>query len=164
MQRIVALILILLIPLQAYAGAPFTSAMGGVWHGVGLQSNGAEWNVELTLGPTRGAVAYPSLQCGGVFRYRQVMAASLIAVETIEYGLETCYETGHVSLASYDETRILFVWCGEEDHVRSLAVLARGPLVLKNYEADYDATLDAILALEGPLDDITCTGSKWLGV
>jgi len=145
------------------AGAPFSATMGGLWHGIGIQSDGANWSVELTIHPTHATVSYPSLNCGGIFRYSHEESKGLSGIETIEYGLETCYETGDVYLLRHTENRILYMWCGHEDDLTSIAVLARGPLNERRLAADYRATINAIAALDHTSLRAPCTRSQWRG-
>lgn len=162
MRRIFLLILALASP--AHAGEPFSTTFAGAWHGVGIQSDGSSWEMQATLGPIQGAVRYPGLQCGGRWAYADMGVASLSGVETIEYGLENCIETGNIYLQPHESARILFMWCGEEDGVSALAVLTRDSAPNAGFEAERAASQAALDGLEYDLDRITCRGKKWLGV
>ncbi len=158
------LIFALIMATSAQAGALFTSTYSGNWHGVGIQTDGSDWDMQVTLGPTLGVVRYPRLKCGGRWQYQAVAAASLTGVETIDYGLETCIETGKVYLQPYGDDRIVFMWCGEQDGVSAVAVLERDGFATSNYEAQQQASQEALEALGATLENISCQSKIWLGV
>ena len=158
------LFLALIMATTAQAGALFTSTYSGVWHGVGIQSDMSDWDMQVTLGPTLGVVRYPRLQCGGRWQYEAVTGSSLSGVENIEYGLQNCIETGRIYLQPYDDNRIIFMWCGEADGVSAVAVLARDSAAASDYEAQRQATQHALDTLGAALENITCEGKIWLGV
>ncbi len=162
MRLILILTLIFATPLQA--GAPFSRSFSGVWHGVGIQTDGSDWSMELTLGPTLGVVRYPSLRCGGRWQFLNETANSLSGVEIIDYGLENCIETGEIYLQPAQNDQMIFMWCGEEEGVSALAVLSRNSPASAPYEAQKQASQAALDALGYALGNITCQGSKWLGV
>ncbi len=157
-------VIILMYCSAAKAGAPFVSTFGGDWRGVGVQSDGASWAMQVTLGEGQGVVTYPSLQCGGIWTYGNMGVASLSGVETIDYGLENCIETGQIYLQPYQNDQMLFLWCGEEDGVSALAVLTRSTAPAATYEARRAASQAALDGLGYALGNITCHGRQWLGV
>ncbi len=158
------LVLALLLATSAQAGGLFTSTYSGNWRGVGIQSDGSDWDMQLTLGPTLGVVRYPRLQCGGNWQYTAVETNSLSGVETIDFGLENCIETGMVYLQPYGENQMIYLWCGEEDGVSAVAVLARDGFFPADYGAERAASFAALKTLGSALKNITCTGNRWLGV
>ena len=162
MFRSLIFALILATPVQA--GALFTSTFGGNWRGVGIQADSSDWDMQVTLGPTLGMVRYPSLNCGGRWQYEAVTTDTLTGVETIDYGLETCIESGKVYLQRYDESRLVYMWCGEEDGVSAVAVLERDGFVASDYAAQRQASQVALDTLGVALENITCQGKIWLGV
>ncbi len=162
MRLVLILALVFASPLQA--GEPFSRVFSGIWHGVGIQTTGSDWSMELTLGPTLGVVRYPSLRCGGRWQYLDETADSLSGIETIDYGLENCIETGKIYLQPYQNDQMVFMWCGEEEGVSALAVLSRNAAPTAGYEAQKEASQQALDALGYALGNITCQGSKWLGV
>ena len=158
------LLIALLIATSAHAGSLFTATHNGIWRGVGIQTDGSNWGMEVTLGPTLGVVRYPSLRCGGRWRYGNETASSLSGVEAIDYGLENCIETGQIYLQSYQNDQIIFMWCGEEDGVSALAVLTRSSAPITTNDAQRAASQAALDGLGYALDTITCHGKQWLGV
>jgi len=162
MFKILCFALICASPLLA--GSPFEETYAGKWRGVGIQSDGYDWDMQIALGPTMGEVRYPSLRCGGVWRYSTVTALGLSGIESITYGLENCIETGSIFLQPDGENQLIFMWCGEEDGVTAVALLVRGGSFEPEYErlrAASQATLDEI---ENGLENISCRGSQWFGV
>jgi len=158
------LIFALLLAATAQAAPLFTSRYAGNWRGVGIQSDGSDWDMQVTLGPTLGTVRYPRLQCGGRWQYSDVAPDSLSGVETIDYGLENCIETGQIYLETFGENRIFFMWCGAEDGVSAVAVLERDGFFPSDYAAQRAASTAALTARGAALENITCAGNKWLGV
>ncbi len=154
----------LLLAATAQAAPLFTSAYAGNWRGVGLQSDGSDWDMQVTLGPTLGMVRYPNLNCGGQWHYSDVASGSLSGIETIDYGLENCIETGQVYLEPFAENRIFFMWCGAGEGVSAVAVLERDGFFPGDYAAQRAASAAALAARGAALENITCAGNKWLGV
>lgn len=164
MRYILILLMALTSPIAAHAGANFIASHAGNWRGVGIQTDGSSWEMQLTLGPTQGIVSYPSLSCGGTWTYSEVGPASLSGDEIIDYGLENCIESGSVYVQPYGEDQLLYMWCGEEDGVSAVAVLARDGVAQDDYAAQHYATLKALYRRGFSLEAITCSGQKWLGV
>jgi len=129
-----------------------------------VQSGGSDWDMQLTLGPMLGTVRYSSLSCGGRWQYGEVTSDSLSGTETIDYGLETCIETGQIYLETFGEDQIFFMWCGAEDGVSAVAVLERDGFFPRDYNAQRAASTAALAARGSALESITCAGRKWLGV
>jgi len=154
----------LLLAATAQAAPLFTSTHAGNWRGVGIQSDGSDWDMQVTLGPTLGTVRYPNLRCGGAWQYVDVRSGSLSGIETIDYGLENCVETGQVYLETFGENQIFFMWCGAEDGVSAVAVLERDGFFPGDYTAQRAASTAALEARGAALESITCAGRKWLGV
>jgi len=153
-----------LIATTAQAGPLFTSSHAGNWRGVGVQSDGSDWDMRLTLGPTLGVVSYPNLRCGGRWQYGAVTPDSLSGTETIDYGLENCIETGQVYVEIYGKNQLFFMWCGAEDGVGAVAVLERDGFFPPDYNAQRAASNAALAARGESLENITCTGNIWFGV
>ncbi len=164
MRYILILLMALASPIAAQAGADFIGTHAGNWRGVGIQTDGSSWEMQLTLGPAQGIVSYPSLSCGGTWTYSEVGSARFSGVETIDFGLENCIESGSVYLQPYGENQLLYMWCGEESGVSAVAVLERDGVAQGNYAAQHEATLKALYRRGFSLEAITCSGQKWLGV
>lgn len=75
----------------------------GVWRGRGVQTNpSSEWSILIGLsgsqvGVVVGAIAYPSLACGGELTLLEVIPESLMLHETITYG--SCVDEGIITLS-----------------------------------------------------------------
>ena len=158
------LFIALMIASSAHAGSLFTATHSAIWRGVGIQTDGSDWDMEVTLGPTLGVVRYPSLRCGGRWQYLDETADSLSGVETIDYGLENCIEAGQIYLQPHQNGQMIFMWCGEEAGVSALAVLTRSTAPAVSYLAQRTASQAALDGLGFALGSITCHSQQWLGV
>ncbi len=86
----------------------------GSWTGLGYQLDDAEagsgqfssWTIELTMGPDTVMIAYPSLDCGGVWNLEQTTDHATYYRETITYGLENCMDQGLSVLSPMDNGRM----------------------------------------------------------
>jgi len=158
-----ALFIALLIATSTHAGSLLTTTHSGIWRGVGIQTDGSDWDMEVTIAPTLGVVHYPSLNCGGRWQYLEETADSLSGIETIDYGLENCIETGLIYLQPYQTDQMVFIWCSEEEDVSALAVLSRSTASIATFDAQRAASQTALDALGHALGNIACHGKKWLG-
>jgi hypothetical protein len=148
----------------AQAGGGFVNTHIGTWYGVGLQSDGSNWDMLVTLGRSRGRVSYNSLNCGGWWAYQSEQANALTAVESIRYGLESCVETGDIKLLPYGQDSLLYLWCGPEDGASALAILNRAPPSQLDYRTALLATKTALDTLKLDFDSLSCNQTSRLGV
>ncbi len=164
MFRLICLVAALVFAPVAQAGGGFTSGFAGNWRGVGVQADGAHWDMQLTLGPTLGMVSYPELKCGGTWKFTEERVNGLLATERIDYGREYCIETGNVLLLPYGTGQMLYVWCGPDENAGAVAVLARAGASMADYAAQLAATEAALQGLAGRLETLRCDSTAWLGV
>ncbi len=148
----------------AQAGGGFMSTHLGTWYGVGVQSDGSNWDMLVSLGHSRGQVSYNSLNCGGWWAYQSEETDALTATESIRYGLETCVETGDVKLFTYGPDTVLYIWCGAEEGASALAILSRSPAGSLDYSTALLATKTALDTLDRSIDSVSCNRGSWLGV
>jgi hypothetical protein len=110
MRHIIPLLLALL-PLPAWADIPIWWQKGAVYTGQGVQSDGPEWTIELTVtGPQTARIAYPSIPCAGRLNVLVSTAGSIMAEEQITENRAACINGGLVRLR-YDDGGVLrFYW------------------------------------------------------
>ena len=95
----------------------------GSWTGLGYQLDDAEagsgqfssWGIELTISPDRVMIAYPSLDCGGVWKLERTTAHASYYRETITYGLENCMDQGLSVLSAMDDGRMRIEYYHPDD-------------------------------------------------
>jgi len=146
------------------AGGGFLNTHFGTWYGVGVQSDGSNWDMLVSLGRSRGQVSYNSLNCGGWWAYQSEESGTLTATETIRYGLETCAETGDIKLFSYGPDTVLYIWCGAEEGASALAILSRTPPNSLDYSTALLATKTALNTLERDNGSIPGCRGRWFSV
>ena len=107
------------------------AAMAGTWEGTGIQSPADDdpaWPMRLSLNPQGdGAVAYPTLNCGGPLTRVGPGRGGVVYREVITYGLETCISCGTVTLVPVNG-KLFWYWTGEhsdDPEVNASAVLTR---------------------------------------
>lgn len=164
MRPIFLLICTLLFAFPAQAGSHFFSLFAGEWQGVGLQSDGSDWSILVSLEPEQAIITYPSLDCGGNWQYVNISETGLAAIETIEYGLQNCIETGNVYLKPFDENKIVFIWCDTSLELVAFAILERTGLGPRSYAAQRATSLEALETPSNHLKNISCPADQWLGV
>ena len=164
MRQILFLVLTLSIATLAQAGPSVPIAFAGNWHGVGLQTDGSNWSIEVSVGPEQATVTYPTLNCGGNWQYQSMSEEGLSAIETIEYGRQACIETGNIFLMPFDHDKIIYLWCSEELALVAFAILARGDPENQSYAEQKAVTLEALEAPVNHLKSISCPREQWLGV
>lgn len=160
----VFIIILLLMAQYARAGAGFLNTHIGAWYGVGVQTDGSNWDMRVSLGYTRGQVSYTSLNCGGWWRYQSNEPEYLTAIESINYGVQSCVDTGDVRLVPYGKDTLLYMWCGAEDGVSALAILARIPTRKRDYQTALLATKAALETMGHDIESISCARHIWFGV
>jgi hypothetical protein len=68
-----------------------------------------------------GTISYPSLECGGVLRFRGVQGGALVVLEDITYG--DCVDGGTITLTPTGAGEMRYDWRGE-----GMDLTARGTL------------------------------------
>jgi hypothetical protein len=106
-------------------------AMAGTWEGLGVQAPVAgqeSWPVRITLDARGdGAIAYPTLECGGPLTRLRSIGNTVVYREVIAYGAERCMAGGTVTVVA-DRGKLFWYWTGEateEPEVAAAAVLTR---------------------------------------
>lgn len=107
-------------------------AMAGTWEGTGLQtpSDGTEaWPLRVVLNKDGdGAIAYPSLECGGALTRLRSIGNTVVYREVITYGADTCIAGGAITIVNGGQGKLFWYWTGEgtaEPEVSATAVLKR---------------------------------------
>lgn len=80
------------------------------FYGVGWQSDGNHWSIDLFLSAREGHIAYPSLDCTGQWTRIGQGLDSLIYREQITENTNICIEFGDVSIEALDGDRLLYTW------------------------------------------------------
>lgn len=122
-SRCLALILALL-PLPALAEMPDWWREGAVWAGDGIQGDGPEWSVEITLDDDRALISYPSIPCAGTLDILSIGPQTLILRETITTGTALCVTGGTVVLQVEAGGSLLFDWSDPVSGLQATAILA----------------------------------------
>lgn len=161
-MRYVISILFLLLSLPAQAG-PDASILGD-WYGVGIQSDGGEWDMIVSIEPDKAIIAYPLLECGGFWAYSDSSANHLSGVEYIVHGLEFCINQGIVRVQRYGNGQLLFYWCDSALEVSATAVLQHPDDGKTSYEQHLEHTLQALQQHGDSLSEINCDAPEWQGV
>ena len=108
------------------------AVMAGTWEGTGLQepSDGAEaWPLRVVLNKDGdGAIAYPTLGCGGPLTRLRSIGNTVVYREVITYGADTCIAGGTITIVNGGQGKLFWYWTGEgtaEPEVSATAVLKR---------------------------------------
>ncbi|MEE9453641.1 MAG: hypothetical protein V3V13_04580 [Paracoccaceae bacterium] len=137
-------VLILTFATPAFAQENLANIHAGLWHGVGVQIDGPDWEMQLTLGDGATMVAYPTLDCGGEWQDIKVDATQILAVERITYGMEDCLDGGLIRLQEYGEGMLIYHWFDNSGKALAAAVLLRGEMRDDTYNALHALTLEAV--------------------
>jgi len=113
------------------AAATRPRAMAGTWEGTGIQSPADQdpaWPMRIVLNAEGdGAVAYPTLNCGGPLTRVGPGRGGVVYREVITYGAEACITGGTVTLVPANG-KLFWYWTGENSNdpeVNASAVLTR---------------------------------------
>jgi hypothetical protein len=87
----------------------------GVWRGSGVQKNGSQWSILITLiagevDSIVGTIAYPSLSCGGELSMRKVNQDSIELFEELTYGISSCVNNGTTTLQRASAKKLNYSW------------------------------------------------------
>ncbi len=137
-------ILLTLLATPLWAGEAFSTRFPGVWHGIGIQIDAQEWPMELRLSPGAAEVEYPSLQCGGNWRFLKETPDQIVAVEKVTYGLDECLDGGLVRLESYQDSLLVYRWYDNAGKAVAGAVLIEGPMRPGTEKALLRLTIEAL--------------------
>ncbi len=106
-------------------------AMAGTWEGTGIQSPAEQdpaWPMRVVLNAQGdGAVAYPTLDCGGALTRVGPGRGGVVYREVITYGADNCIKGGTVTLVPANG-KLFWYWTGEhseDPEVNASAVLTR---------------------------------------
>ncbi len=145
--RLILSISFLLVVLPAFAKDNFTK-----WHGVGIQIDGQDWSMEISLGEEKSTVDYPTTDCGGEWRHIRKSKTKLVAVEILSYGIDLCLDAGLINLVPVGEDRLLYQWFDSAGKIAATAILVPGELREDNYDALLKLTLEEVGLdfIEGP--------------
>lgn len=107
------------------------AAMAGTWVGEGVQTPvepDSRWPLRVVLNPAGdGAIAYPTLGCGGPLTRLRSIGNTVVYREVITYGADTCVVGGTVTMVR-DGGRLFWYWTGDgtdEPEISATAVLRR---------------------------------------
>lgn len=117
-------LIIALLPLAAQAETPAWWREGAVWAGDGVQNDGQEWSLEITLGADSATISYPSIPCSGTLEILSTNAATITLRETITKGAFFCITGGTVALRGEAGGSLLFDWSDPVSGLKATAILA----------------------------------------
>jgi hypothetical protein len=117
-------VILALIPLPALADLPDWWRVGAVWAGDGVQSDGPEWSVEITLEPDGARISYPSIPCSGTLDILTTAGSQITLQETITKGAFLCITGGTVVLRVEAGGSLLFDWTDPVSGLKATAILA----------------------------------------
>ncbi len=116
----------------------------GHYYGVGWQSDGQHWSVEVVLTKHGGQVAYPSIGCTGSWSINKKGKDFVEYIEQIETGLDDCLELGLVRLETLADGRVAYTWSESLDSIVARAVLLPRENAKLNYMEQLKITLESI--------------------
>lgn len=122
-MRLLVLILALF-PLPVLAELPSWWRVGAVWAGDGVQDDGQEWSLEITLEADGAVITYPSIPCSGRLDILGSDGRSITLRETITHGKFVCITGGTVVLRGEAGGSLLFDWADPASGLRAKAILA----------------------------------------
>lgn len=102
-------------------GAEITSQSR--YYGVGWQNNGNHWSIELLLTEKGGQIAYPSLDCTGIWTLQKRNAARMEYMEQILVNTKDCIELGTVILEPGPNDSLIYTWQEQVTTIGARAVL-----------------------------------------
>lgn len=103
------------------------------YYGVGWQSNGTHWSIELMITESGAEIAYPSLGCTGVWAPLASSLGYLDYRETITSGTDVCESTGTVRLGPLSHGRLIYSWTLPGEGVMAEAILFPLTETRRNY-------------------------------
>ena len=99
----------------------------GTWEGTGYQiDDNSTWTMRLTAGNGNFTIAYPSLNCGGVWELKRLSARRAVFRERISYGKETCTDNSTVVIERLSNRQLVVLFTNPgENEVNSSGILNR---------------------------------------
>lgn len=82
----------------------------GYWTGLGIQPDGQNWDVVLTLYPDGAVVDYPGLSCAGYWHFTEIGAHSLRASEHLAAGFDICEDALAVLAVADAKGTLTITW------------------------------------------------------
>jgi hypothetical protein len=110
--------------MPALAEMPGWWREGAVWAGDGVQDDGQQWSVEITLGAEAAKVSYPSVPCGGTLQILSSTAETVTLRETITTGTLACITGGTLVLRVEAGGSLLYDWTDRQTGMTAQAILA----------------------------------------
>jgi len=138
MKTLFAALLTIALSVPALAGEALSTRLAGDWQGVGVQADGQDWRMELTLLPVGATVNYPDEPCGGSWAFSSVKSGEVTGTEVISYGRDVCIDNSTVVLTDYDRGQLLILWKNLDGSDLAVAVLHRHGSRAEDYELDWD--------------------------
>jgi len=93
------------------------------YYGVGWQSDGNHWSVELLITENGGQVAYPSANCSGNWTLTKATKDQTKYIERITEGVDDCIVLGTVILEPLSDGRLLYTFREHAAVIDARAVL-----------------------------------------
>jgi len=119
------LVLLILVALPVQAAEDFQARLFAQsrYYGVGWQSNGSHWSIELVLSGQGGQIGYPSVECAGTWTLIEAGPNRLQFIEQITSGIENCIPLGAATLEPLPDGALLYTWKEHSDKIDARAVL-----------------------------------------
>ena len=99
----------------------------GTWEGLGLQTNGSEWTIEVKIDSNtkKYTIKYPSLSCGGILTFKSSSLNKVEFYEKITYGTSQCIDGGITSLEKTSQDKANFYWYKSTSNQKAFGELER---------------------------------------
>ena len=95
------------------------------WIGVGHQTGGWTWDIELMFGQDDLEINYPSLECGGIWTVEtDTKTGEQYYRERLGYGTDNCIDGGRVTLTKTPDG-LKYQWSDDEGKITATATLHR---------------------------------------
>lgn len=110
------------------------------WHGVGIQSDGLDWQMQVTTAADGTLqVDYPGIPCNGFWQIAAFQDAGFDAIEIITQGEDLCFNGGEVRVSALNDSMLMYQWF-DGDAPSASAVLIPGIMDMANYAAMAEIT------------------------
>ena len=97
----------------------------GYWTGVGIQPDGQNWDMILTLYPDGALVDYPGLFCAGYWQFGETGSSSLRATEHLAAGFDICEDNLAVLAIADRKGTLTITWSYADGAAAASAWLLR---------------------------------------
>ena len=145
LSGILALFWAIFTTFQAYAGDDNDPSQPTAhFYGVGWESDGNHWSIEVLLGEKSGQIVYPSLECSGDWTLVKATLDKLHFIETIVEGKEACIEIGEIFLSPLPTGGYLYEWNEPAAAVGARAILFPVMAGKMTYMEALMVTLDSV--------------------